>query len=433
MKAVLTVNTILYILLVVLYFYQFVYIIVALVNDKKKKATSAYQAKKLHRFAFIIAARNESAVIGNLIKSIKSQNYPSELIDVIVIADNCSDNTAEIARSNGAIVYERFNNILKGKSYALDYAFSNILEEHGSYTAYDGYFIFDADNIIDRNYVREMNNTFDQGYRVITSYRNSKNFGTNWITSGYSLWFCREAKFLNNPRMILKTSCAVSGTGFLINSTIIEKYNGWKFNLLTEDIEFSVVNVLDGEKIGYCADAMFYDEQPETFAQSWNQRLRWSKGFYQVMFKYGHELIARMFKKRELFVSCYDMFMTIAPATLLSVGCVLLNLVFLLIGLTDMEYFKLIFPLAMESIVFGLINYYLLMFMMGIITMITEGPKIIAPTSKKFISLFTFPLFMATYIPISLVALVRKVEWKPITHCISTSMEEIEIKQQYKQ
>ncbi len=433
MEAVLTVNTILYALLVILYFYQFIYIIVALVHDRKQNTTTEYRARKLHRFAFIIAARNESAVIGNLIKSIKSQNYPSELIDVIVVADNCSDNTAEIARSNGAIVYERFNDVLKGKSYALDYAFSNILDEHGSYTAYDGYFVFDADNIIDKNYVREMNKTFDKGYNVITSYRNSKNFGTNWITSGYSLWFCREAKFLNNPRMILKTSCAVSGTGFLINSKIIEKHSGWKFNLLTEDIEFSVVNVLDGEKIGYCNEAMFYDEQPETFSQSWNQRLRWSKGFYQVMFKYGRELLITMFKKRELFVSCYDMFMTIAPATLLSVGCVLLNLLFLLVGVTDIELFKLIFPLAMESIVFGLINYYLLMFMMGVITMITEGPKIIASTKKKFISLFTFPLFMATYIPISLVALVKKVEWKPITHCISTSMEDLEIQQQYKQ
>ncbi len=432
MKTVLAVNTVLYILLVVLYFYQFIYIIVALYNDKKKKTTSAYKARKLHRFAFIIAARNESAVIGNLIKSIKAQNYPSELIDVIVVADNCSDNTAEISRSNGAIVYERFNDILKGKSYALDYAFNKIKDEHGSFTAYDGYFIFDADNIVDKNYVREMNNTFDRGFKVITSYRNSKNFGTNWITSGYSLWFCREAKFLNNPRMILNTSCAVSGTGFLINSSIIEKYEGWKFNLLTEDIEFSVVNVLDGEKIGYCADAMFYDEQPETFSQSWNQRLRWSKGFYQVMFKYGGELIVNMFKRKELFVSCYDMFMTIAPATLLSVGCVLLNLVFLIIGLADMETFKLIFPLAMESILFGLINYYLIMFMMGVITMITEGPKIIASTKQKALSLFTFPVFMATYIPISLVALVKKVEWKPITHCISTSMEELEIQQQYK-
>ena len=156
-----------------------------------------------------------------------------------------------------------------------------------------------------------MNKVFDRGYNVITSYRNSKNYDTNWITSGYSLWFIREAKYLNNPRMMLKTSCAVSGTGFLVNSSIIKKNNGWKFNLLTEDIQFSVVNILEGEKIGYCESAMFYDEQPTTFKQSWNQRMRWSKGFYQVMFRYGRELIAMMFKKREMFVSCYDMFMTL--------------------------------------------------------------------------------------------------------------------------
>ena len=430
MKIVSCINSIIYIALTILYFYQFIYILVALIGEKKKKNTN-YIPKKLHRFAFIIAARNESAVIADLIKSIKAQNYPSELIDIIVVADNCTDNTAEIARSNGAIVYERFNNVLVGKGYALDYAFNKIAEENGAYTAYDGYFIFDADNIIDKNYVAEMNKTFDQGYNVITSYRNSKNFGTNWITSGYSLWFCREAKYLNNPRMMLKTSCAVSGTGFLINSCIIDKYSGWKFNLLTEDIEFSVVNILDGEKIGYCADAMFYDEQPETFSQSWHQRMRWSKGFYQVLFKYGHNLIAMMFKRRELFVSCYDMFMTLAPATLLSVGCVLLNVAFLVIAKFDLILFKTIFPLAIESILFAILNFYLLMFMIALITIITEGSKIMAPRRKKILALFTFPIFMMTYVPISLVALFKKVEWKPITHCVTTSVEELQ--QQYKQ
>lgn len=432
MKAVTTINTILYIALTVLYFYQFIYIIIALVGDRKKKKSS-YEAKELHKFAFIIAARNESAVIGNLIKSIKQQNYPSELIDVIVVADNCTDNTAEIARENGAICYERFNNILVGKGYALDYVFNKIVETFGDYTAYDGYFIFDADNVIDRNYVREMNKVFDSGYNVITSYRNSKNYDTNWITAGYSLWFIREAKYLNNPRMMLKTSCAVSGTGFLVNSQIIKKNNGWKFNLLTEDIQFSVVNILEGEKIGYCENAMFYDEQPTTFIQSWNQRMRWSKGFYQVMFKYGRELIAMMFKKREMFVSCYDMFMTLAPATLLSVGCILLNLIFLICGASDIHLLKKILAPTLQAIVFAGINFYLLMFSMGLITLITEWKKILAPAGKKIKYLFTFPLFMATYIPISLVALVKKVEWKPITHCISKSVEEIELQQQYKQ
>jgi cellulose synthase/poly-beta-1,6-N-acetylglucosamine synthase-like glycosyltransferase len=429
MKTINTINSILYIALTVLYFYQFIYIVIALIGDKKKKLEH-YEAKKLHKFAFIIAARNEQAVIGNLINSIKQQNYPAELIDVIVVADNCTDDTAQIAREHGAICYERFNNMLVGKGYALDYCFNKIVEQFGDYTAYDGYFIFDADNVIDKNYVKEMNKVFDRGYNVITSYRNSKNYDTNWITSGYSLWFIREAKYLNNPRMMLKTSCAVSGTGFLVNSSIIKKNNGWKFNLLTEDIQFSVVNILEGEKIGYCESAMFYDEQPTTFKQSWNQRMRWSKGFYQVMFRYGRELIAMMFKKREMFVSCYDMFMTLAPATLLSIGCILLNLIFLAYGATDVHMLRRILPGTLGSIAFAGVNFYLLMFSIGFITLVTEWNKILAPANKKIKSLFTFPLFMITYVPISLVALVKKVEWKPIAHSISKSVEEIELQQQ---
>ena len=429
MKTINTINSILYIALTVLYFYQFIYIVIALIGDKKKKLDT-YEAKKLHKFAFIIAARNEQAVIGNLINSIKQQNYPAELIDVIVVADNCTDDTAQIAREHGAICYERFNNMLVGKGYALDYCFNKIVEQFGDYTAYDGYFIFDADNVIDKNYVKEMNKVFDRGYNVITSYRNSKNYDTNWITSGYSLWFIREAKYLNNPRMVLKTSCAVSGTGFLVNSSIIKKNNGWKFNLLTEDIQFSVVNILEGEKIGYCESAMFYDEQPTTFKQSWNQRMRWSKGFYQVMFRYGRELIAMMFKKREMFVSCYDMFMTLAPATLLSIGCILLNLIFLAYGAADVHMLRRILPGTLGSIAFAGVNFYLLMFSIGFITLVTEWNKILAPANKKIKSLFTFPLFMITYVPISLVALVKKVEWKPIAHSISKSVEEIELQQQ---
>lgn len=429
MRTINTINSILYIALTVLYFYQFIYIVIALIGDKKKKLDT-YEAKKLHKFAFIIAARNEQAVIGNLINSIKQQNYPAELIDVIVVADNCTDDTAQIAREHGAICYERFNNMLVGKGYALDYCFNKIVEQFGDYTAYDGYFIFDADNVIDKNYVKEMNKVFDRGYNVITSYRNSKNYDTNWITSGYSLWFIREAKYLNNPRMMLKTSCAVSGTGFLVNSSIIKKNNGWKFNLLTEDIQFSVVNILEGEKIGYCESAMFYDEQPTTFKQSWNQRMRWSKGFYQVMFRYGRELIAMMFKKREMFVSCYDMFMTLAPATLFSIGCILLNLIFLAYGATDVHMLRRILPGTLGSIAFAGVNFYLLMFSIGFITLVTEWNKILAPANKKIKSLFTFPLFMITYVPISLVALVKKVEWKPIAHSISKSVEEIELQQQ---
>ncbi len=82
--------------------------------------------------------------------------------------------------------------------------------------------------------------------------------------------------------MKLHTNCAISGTGFLVSSKIIEENGGWPYHLLTEDIQFSTVCAANGWRIGYCDDAIVYDEQPVTFAQSWRQRMRWAKGFYQV-------------------------------------------------------------------------------------------------------------------------------------------------------
>ena len=418
-------NLCIFVVLTLLYFYQLLYVVVALVGEKRKEHFDK-DAKKQHRFAFIVAARNESAVIANLIQSIKQQNYSSELIDIFVIADNCTDNTAEISRESGAIVYERFNNILVGKGYALDYAFEHIGRDYGDVEAYDGYFIFDADNVVDKNYVFEMNKVFDSGYKVITSYRNSKNYDTNWITAGYSLWFLREAKFLNNPRMMLNTSCAVSGTGFLLSSQIVKKNNGWKFQLLTEDIEFSVANAIDGEKIGYCEKAILYDEQPCTFSQSWSQRMRWAKGFYQVMFKYGKTLLTTMFKQKERFVSCYDMLMTIAPATILTLFCIGVNCLFLFYGLNNPKLFHYLMPVVVRAMIYSFINCYSIMFFLGFITTITEWKQIQCSPVKKILYMFTFPVFIFTYVPISIIALFKKVEWKPIAHSVIKTAEDMQ-------
>ena len=190
------------------YAYQLFYVVKVLVT-KPTQLT----AKKNHRYAVLISARNESAVIGNLIHSIKVQNYPAELIDVFVVADNCTDNTAEIAEEAGAIVFRRFNDELIGKGYALDFAIKAIRAQYAD-RGYEAYFVFDADNVLDVNYFREMNKTFDNGALASTSYRNSKNYDSNWISAGYATWFLREAKFLSQARLNLNTSCAISGTGY---------------------------------------------------------------------------------------------------------------------------------------------------------------------------------------------------------------------------
>src|SRR5699024_8644821 len=269
------------------YAYQIVYLVIGLIGKERRGKQDA----KLHRYAAVISARNEEGVIGDLIRDLKGQHYPEKLLDVFVVADNCTDGTAAVAREAGAIVYERFNKVQVGKGYALDWLFKRIFADKGKQT-YDGFFVFDADNLVDPNFVREMNKMFDTGeYAALTSYRNSKNFCDNWISAGYALWFLREARFLNRPRTQLGVNCAVSGTGFLVAGDVIREDGGWPYHLLTEDIEFSIACAVRGRKIGYCGTAVVYDEQPVQFRQSWDQRMRWSKGFYQVDAKYTAPLL----------------------------------------------------------------------------------------------------------------------------------------------
>ena len=406
-------NTAIAVLLTLLYLYQLGYLLIGIVQ---KKRSSRQTSAALHRYAAIISARNEENVISGLIKSLKEQNYPEELLDVYVIADNCTDNTAQVAADAGAIVYRRFNHVQVGKGYALDYLFHQLTEEGKN--DYDGYFVFDADNYVDPNFVKEMNTVFDTGkYAALTSYRNSKNFGTNWISAGYGLWFLREARFLNAPRMAVGASCAISGTGFLVSGDLIRENGGWPFHLLTEDIEFSVNCALQGKVIGYCEKAVIYDEQPVTFKQSWDQRLRWSKGFYQIDYHYGLSLLKGIFTGGHKGFSCYDMFMTVAPGMFLTLAAILINAVMLsaCMFLPAVEA-QIVISECLGFIARTVLVFYLGLLMYGAITTATEWKSIHISTGKKFLYLFTFPIFMFTYVPISAVALVKKVEWKPIYH-----------------
>ena len=399
----------------ILYLYQFYYIFVAITRKPRKYAPT----DQSNRYAFLIAARNEENVISNLLNSIKSQDYPSENIDIYVVADNCTDQTATIARQCGAIVLQRKDTDNVGKGYALNFLLKSISDNKGI-LYYNAYFIFDADNILEKNYVTEMDKAFSSGSRVVTSYRNSKNYGQSWVASGYALWFLREARYLNNSRSLLGVSGAVSGTGFMVSSAVFASNKGWKHHLLTEDIEFSVDMIIRGEVIGYCHSAMFYDEQPVTFSQSFRQRLRWAKGFLQVYRNYGLQLFLGIFKRNAF--SCFDMTMSIMPAFFFTVGSILINwgaAIFSLIRFGSIS--RIILYYCFHFIVVS----YALMFFIGLLTIVSERSRIYCSMEKAITHLFFFPVFMMSYIPISITALFAKVRWKQITHNVSVSIEDL--------
>lgn len=413
-----TLQFVLFVFFSVAYAYQLFYLVAGLIGRGKRGCQDA----SLGRYAVMIAARNEEVVIADLIHSLKRQNYPGKLLDIYVVADNCTDDTARVARQAGATVFERFNKVQVGKGYAMDHLLKAIAEQKGD-DYYDAYMVFDADNIVDPNFVSEMNKMFAHGeYAALTSYRNSKNFCDNWITAGYALWFLREARLLNKPRAQMGVNCAVSGTGFLISAEVIREDGGWPYHLLTEDIEFSVVCATLGRKIGYCGTAVVYDEQPTEFRQSWDQRMRWSKGFYQIDAKYTGTLVRGIGRGGRKGFSCYDMLMTVAPSNLITLGALAVGLLICFACFSQPTFIVYrVMRMMLRILLMTVKGISMSLFLFGAVTMAAEWKNIEGSTAKKILYTFTFPFFMLTYIPISVVALMQKVEWKPIRHGVTVS------------
>ena len=267
--------------------YKTVYRIIGLFFTRKFKP-----AKKQHKYAVVIAARNEEKVIGNLLDSISKQDYPKELVTVFVVADNCTDKTAEVARKHGAICYERFDNEHRTKGFALQFLFERIEEDYGR-QSFDGYIVFDADNHLKSDYISRMNDSFDAGEKLITSYRNTKNFDESWVASTYALHWLRSIRFNHRARSVLRLATNIQGTGFLFANEIVK--DGWKYTSLTEDRALTADAVAQGYAITYNDAAEFYDEQPTSLKFALRQRLRWSKGHLLAFAETGPYLFINIF------------------------------------------------------------------------------------------------------------------------------------------
>ena len=407
-----SISAVLMVLTSVCYLYQIVYLILPLIKKQRP-----HRSEKRHRYAILIAARNEEAVLPHLLDSIRAQDYPAELITTYVVADNCTDRTVEVARAGGARVYARYNRKEVGKGYALNFLLEQI-EKNDGLDSYDAFLIFDADNLLLPDYVTQINKICSDGYEAFCGYRNSKNFGTNWISQGYGLWYLHDSCHLNQSRMLLGTTCAVNGTGFGFTRRLLERMGGWNFFTLTEDIEFNTWCATRGVRIGYCRDAVVFDEQPEKFSQSWRQRTRWTQGGLQVSVRYAKDLL------RGLFKGGWTSYASFETATLSLWGY---GMGVICGGMTMLVTFLAEQWLGLgRAILLALAGTYSSMFAIGALTLITEWKRIRAATGQKIRSLFAFPLFMMTFVPIALTAVFRKFQWQPIAHTVAISTGELQ-------
>lgn len=398
-----------------------------------------------NKFGLIIPARNEEKVVGYLIDSIKQTDYPQDKLTIFVIAHNCTDKTAEVARAHGAVVYEYNNPNECTMGYAFRYLFTQI-EKDFKTSSFDGFFLFNADNVVAKDYFTRMNEAFEFYHKehIITSFRNSKNFGDNTISGMYGVYFALGCFSESRGRTVTGCSTRVQGTGYVIPAKVVE--NGWKYVTLTEDWEFSADQVIGQSKINYCDDAIFYDEQPTKFKIMWRQRLRWSRGHLLVCVTRFKDFIKSLFSKNNKHkMSTYDIFINCMPFCLVMTGLFLLQLImtFLspLFGISlrdaflatsyDSAIMNIIHPTGyLWNLARTCIMGYIGTLISAIIVFIL-GRKRIKNVSfiKKVWYTLIWPFFLLIQFPIDIQALFSKnLGWKPIPHDSAKAIQEVEVK-----
>lgn len=476
------INSIIGTILSVIVIHKAFYFVIGMFFTRKFKP-----AKKYHKYGICIAARNEKYVIGNLLDSIKKQDYPSDKYTIFVVADNCTDNTAEIARSKGAICYERFDDKHKTKGFALQFLFKNIEKDYGIEN-FEGFFIFDADNLLKSNYLSKMNDAFDSGCKIITSYRNTKNFDENWVASTYALHWIRSIRTNHRARSVLRLATNIQGTGFLFSNEIVK--NGWHYTSLTEDRALTADAVAQGYQITYQDEAEFFDEQPVSLKIALRQRLRWSRGHLEAFVESGPYLFINIFfgkaflkanwnnykhsrKKNRSFKQFmldivesirhrFASFDTLVQLTPLSFINLCRWLIFSVIiygfytytnGFNDINLFsggnyfakalrgifsiklslepgiKALFVGMLITIWFRLlyrIGAYFSNMLMAIYLFIVEDARIKKiPLAKKILFTFTWPTFDIIGRYTTYIAVFKKVEWKPIPHQSKVTIDDL--------
>ncbi len=365
------------------------------------------------RFAVVVPAHNEQTVLPQLLQNLESLDYPRHLYDIVVVADNCQDRTAVLAREQGAQVLERFSE-LKGKGYALQYAFEK-LGFLSNEADYDAAVVFDADNLVEDNFLKVMNDRLHQGEQIIQSYVDAKNPQDNWVTSTFSMMFWINDRFNLLSRTNIGLSAVLMGTGMCISAEAFTAV-GWNTRTLTEDLEYSIQALLKGIKTSFAPETRIYDEKPLSFKASCIQRLRWARGQLAVVQYYVVDLLKKGVRDRSL--------------TALDGGARLFQLPFLMFaGMATVlrlsfpgTFASPLFNWAVETIPMLAVVLPAVPYLLPFIVIVMDR---VPRASVKYVVFF--PLFMYSWIPILYWALFTLGErsWLPTAHSRAAAKDDL--------
>lgn len=377
-------------------------------NNKPKKRNGN------HNFCFLVPARYESRVIEDLLKSIEKQTVKVDMKDVYVIVESKEDETVNICSRYGASVVIRKHLELQRKGYALDEAVKYILKKKKDY---DAYFIFDADNILDKDYLKNMIPIFDMGYDLASGYRNCKNGNKSVIAACSALTFSLVNTVFNEKKNKATKNITFSGTGFYIRGELIKKWKGYPFHSLTEDYELSSYATLNNLTTYYNVKSVFYDEQPLKFKDTINQRIRWIRGYFDVRKMYNRKIFKSLDKDNFNNGSKIDESIGIVPFILMVLGLVIWFLALVFFIVYNLFLGNKVWQLYLLEFGIFMLIVYVAMLVMTIVILIMEGKKLDLTLNSRLKAVFINPIFMISYVPCAIRALtLKEVKWTRVEH-----------------
>lgn len=404
--------TLLFVLGIPFFIYGLYYLVIGFWGYTKHNKYTPKKPK--HRIAAVIAARNEEAVIGNLIESLHQQDYPSELMDIYVIPNNCTDDTEGAALAMGAKIMKCTAEV-KSKGAALSQFFDHVFATND---IYDAFCVFDADNVVEKHFFSSMNNVLCSGEKIAQGYRDSKNPHDSWISGCQSVFYWTLNRFLNLARHKLGWSATLNGTGFMMHADIIKK-EGFKTFSLTEDIEFTTQCICKGYRVAWVPEAVTFDEHPLTFEQSWSQRKRWSTGTIQCFNRYSKELFDCVVKDKNR--CALDMIMFLISPFMQVLTCMYTICSFIILGMLFIstsiwsDALTVAFLFAIGGVILSVFFTSLVLYL--------EGKKM---RQVNNISIFSFWFYLASWIPINVLCLIKPIDvWEPIEHTKSVKISQL--------
>ncbi len=314
------------------------------------KRLNNFKTIKQFKFAMIIPAHNEEISIGKTITSLFEVDYPSEKFDVIVVADNCTDLTADIAKKHGATVYERADKINRGKGYALRWCIDLLFNTKKNY---DAIAIIDADSVISKNFLSVLNYYINNGSKAIQTADLVAPQPDAWSSEITRLGFMLYNFVRPLGRKVINCSAGVRGNGMCFTAKTLKEVP-WDTYSLNEDLEYGLVLLLNGINVDFAPEAIVLATMPMAAKNAETQRARWERGRFPIIKKYSSKLLRYSIEK--LSFRTFDAFIELITPPFVNlfafaVTILLINLVLLLLGITFAKTFIMLWSLVILAAV----------------------------------------------------------------------------------